>query len=1385
MKVSLGTEKGNHPTFTGFKIVKDDSGYKNAEFSYPYDSNRQDVEIEFYRLGKDNYNNYYTTDLLSDADGHTRFNVGKGINRFDMAYVFGLLDDEPFGYHYLVKDKGDNNSRVYLDAGDNIPVSGKSERVNIILPNGSVMSKGGSMKLVIPDSQNVGVVYNKDGSYKIDQDLKLRAENDVKTLWNKMGGTLAGIEKDIDDGKYDKFSRIVGLPIFARDRLSAHQYWLEEMFQISPTLGNINNYASMQRKLFAHGVNWVADGAFVNEGLQGTHFAHMLKWGMESPFYRWFRASSRQLAPWSLGIFPNDTRNVSFKLVNSPINYKQVPIGNINKEENPLYDPNRPTYIQYLDPRFVTERELADTQNIVSSYSVSSKDNVYDLHTHNDSTFPVVLEIDPKEFEKNIDALNEYNKSLPKEEKIRLKEYEGTRFVSKFYNWYVSGKHESGFETWDANPDIAKLNFVQSHTDTMDLKNLKPAERERERKRLAVANAQVQDYAVEVGRYWTKTTDDILRLYIAQNLKNIDSANPKKVFNDITDKADGKIFPVAIDKTHKQLTENEVRNVLNDDYSHKRALSYEDKNSQILEGLMNFPLESIEFENNLVSIFASPMIAKRASNFEEVELTRYEIYKNGNPNLPKEYLETYTQMEDIYKTQMSDFARKVLDKVNSSLPENSKLFEGDNVTEFGQYVLPLMLPQIAKFAIVKALAPQIEVQSKPDNGEIVYDYDALNKVCTQSLGIDIAASPKDEAMLLLERLRDGMSELKEEDVSFMQNSLLKAFEGTNAYSFKLADLIIDKTQAGLDWRIDATKDIADVEAMRTGYMNFEDTWQDIIDFWSRFARGVYKENRNSYMVPEITNEYALWAAGWGARSDKFKSADDINQKFIRETGMTSIADYGNYFYNIVKLFARSPQNGTFLETNDDGRPVTDENPNQLAWKLRDVLLNNAGKGSLKNNSLPAAVYSYTFFSNHDKPRPLHCIALDMEMFYSDFTFKSDSHRFDAYRLLNDDWFSSPEDIAKKVNNYNFNSASPMAVAMGLHLHKAFIDVLKKYEQEMGSDVFNKNYIAISKALCDLSNGRYNKKSFVADAFGVEPIDINIEMVLRQARKYYGLEMSKDFEKKYNDEVFEAAMKPAMNKMLAMTKVLAALPGMPTLFDGDDLGATGYETEMKNMYVACRQKVHNEWAEEGNPKYKKFISDFKKEIDDVMALRRKPECNALNNGAPFVLPMQDGHALGSEYKGKLPAVLQQSTDGRMTISVLNLHKQHNEYRDYKKMYDNEQDYKPLALELDSIKLNFENSGDVKDGALGIGIPGIENGTKFQNANDPNDWYTVNEVDGKYFLKHDTNNGKIVVDDTTLVLYHVPSYTKPLSFTGSVKPNSDFVVNTYASLQKCNG
>ena len=74
------------------------------------------------------------------------------------------------------------------------------------------------------------------------------------------------------------------------------------------------------------------------------------------------------------------------------------------------------------------------------------------------------------------------------------------------------------------------------------------------------------------------------------------------------------------------------------------------------------------------------------------------------------------------------------------------------------------------------------------------------------------------------------------------------------------------------------------------------------------------------------------------------------------------------------------------------------------------------------------------------------------------------------------------------------------------------------------------------------------------------------MVLKQAREVYGFYLPNLEADKYENEVFEAIMSPAMSKLLGMMKYLVALPGMPTLFDGDDVGATGYDTETKNMYL---------------------------------------------------------------------------------------------------------------------------------------------------------------------------------------------------------------------------
>ena len=125
-----------------------------------------------------------------------------------------------------------------------------------------------------------------------------------------------------------------------------------------------------------------------------------------------------------------------------------------------------------------------------------STDNVYDLHTHNDSVFPYAFEIDPKAYNDNIKRLNEYN-AAKSDNIVDIDSPLAARILSKFKNFEVEGKFESGFETWDANPDIAKLNYVFSHADTNSLKNIeKPEDKKKEMSKILRANAQVQDYAV-------------------------------------------------------------------------------------------------------------------------------------------------------------------------------------------------------------------------------------------------------------------------------------------------------------------------------------------------------------------------------------------------------------------------------------------------------------------------------------------------------------------------------------------------------------------------------------------------------------------------------------------------------------------------------------------------------------------------------------------------------------------------------------------------------------------------------------------------------------------------------------------------------------------------
>ncbi len=1369
-----GYKKGNQINFGNYAPVKSEFGYKEYEFSHPFDPERQNCYLEIYKIDKDRHNNYFTTGIAYDEDGKTRIKLGLGVNRVDLAEKYAIDDNVPFAYHYVIEDKNSKTTTVRIDMGDSINEkhkNGDSAIYNIVIPTESNVSHGGAMRLVIPDSQHVGWVYNKDGTLKFDKEIYNRGAEGVKSITNKYGGTLAGLEHGLDEGEYDNYERLISLPLFTDDDLTAHAYWNKNCFQMASSLGNINNYASFQRKMFAHGLNFVSDGAFVNEGLEGVHFKHLLKWGEDSPYLNWFRASGIKEAVVHPGVFIKNDTYTSHKVVNSPYEYTQKSNGQITWKRNKHYDSKKPTYIQYFDKRYVTKQEASDTKNFIDKYSIMSRENVYENHTHNDAVFPYKFEIDPEIYHLNIKNINEYNSSSSK--KLDLYGAKAARLVGKSENFDVEEKFESGFETWDANPDIAKLNFVFSNTDTKTLKNLKPREAKIEMEKIHQGNMMVQDYTVSAGEYWTKKTDEILRLYVAQNLKNIDDKNPKQTYKNIEELIDKKIFPK---KLLSKLSSNEVENVINGFYNNKRELSDLNKRELILQEMMNMPLDSIEFGDNLVGVLASPLISKRATTEQDIGKGRYEIFKSGNENVLKEYKQTYEFMDKIYNEELFGFVNSVLGTVDAQLENKNKLFENEEVTEFGKYVLPIIVPQITKYAIVKAFAPDIKINVNNKSGEISYDYNALKQVHLQTIGVNNPASVEDEASMVLNKLKSGLKNIDYSIGSDISKSVYKTLQGTDANSFKLADLIIDKTQSGLDWRIDATKDIADVESLRVGNNDFETTWNEVIGFWKKFTQKILSQNNNSYIVAEVTDEGQLFDDGYGGHG-KYQSKIDIIQKFLRETGITSIANYSYLFTGVYKLFTKDFEDGSSY------------NDAHFIQKFLHNKLIGDGESFLKSGSLDSLKYSYTFIGNHDKPRTLHCAALDMSLFYTDLNNPDNyEYRLKAYQLINDKYFEQIHDY--EVNNFDFSAVSPKAVAMGTMLREKFMKVLDDNKDKFPQGEFDKAFVAISKSISDLSQGKFLNNRFDPDAFGVKPIDVNIDNVLKQARVKYGLNLPGNLNKDYANLVFKAAVDPAISKLLGMMKYLVALPGMPTLFDGDDIGATGYDTKTKNIFLQGRQRIHDEWLVEKSPKYKEFIAKHKKEFDDVMKIRKMKECSALNDGGIFMLPMQTVESDNQKYY--LPTILRQSNDGKMAISVLNtagLHYDHNGY------------YSPKHLSLESLLLNI---GEVKrephgrapyyenvvmDGNMGVGITGLKEGMIFCDAKNPQNTYRVCNGNGAYYLKSTSADGRVNINDSTMILYYDPkdkhnkSNNSNIPFQGryNIEQSLNTVIKSYEQKQ----
>lgn len=1355
MEIKSNSRQPANVAFQGYQHKKTQTGAQAYHLNAMYDSSKYDCELQCFKVGYDKGTKRFFIErgCNNTMEPFYSANVPKEGVVLEPRYDLDLEDDQPFAYRMVLKEKGTEKVAGYLHEDNN-----ELDGCNLVLRNGTTVTKQGPMYLGIADTFATGYVYagfkdentgdviepNEAQKKKIAEKVR----NTNRTFGTIAGGTMAGFEAKIPELAQAGCKRLITTPLQGGANAAADKYWNENNMLTAGGLGNRNNLASLQRQAFRYGMNMVDDGTFTSEGLQGIHFQRAIKWmdneNKPDEFY-YFRMNGIKDGALGLGVVPENYKNLNCKLVNAPFDIV-LKDGNYETPNNKDYDPTKPTYLQIFDDSMVSDKQRKDKQNLIVTYDKTTPDgNKLAINTHNDTAIPYHFEVNPYEVQNNIKSLNKVNKNRDKNDKITVNSPKGTMFIGEMSGINISPKVEGGFVCWNAYTDMAKYNYFASNYDNELLSDIKDAgERAQEMDNIRTANCQLQDMAVAVARYRTKNVRNNITEYTAKTIGTIPS-NPSKAYAKISDLIDSQNPNNPKLPDDIKLSREIIKNILDDNYEMREK--FDNYDDAVLSSLMELPLDSIEFSPEVQGALSSPYISKLSPDNDHIGQTRFEAMNDSEYKVPQKYAKTYNKVNDIFKTDIKGFADRVLYEVNKNSTE--KLFDAEGeMTEYGKYLIPYVGQDIARYAVTKALMPTAKAKIIK-GGEIAYDYeDMTNRGTLSHMNIN-GDSQKDEANQIVNRLRNGVNRLGNDNVKFVADSIVKRFANTNANSLKIAEAMIDKSGYGLDWRFDAAKDVADFDSLNNKDQSFDTAWGNNIIFWGNMDKAIKAENPNSYTVAEITD---------------IDSTDQIDH-LMELTGITSEANYSYFFDGISKMF------GYDYVTGDND---VDDKDFKRTDKIEDVL------NRFVNRPLDYKRNSYTFASNHDKPRMVHCLSMDMSMFNADLTNKDDNyHRTIAYRLMNniqnDTTLNDGDNYIIKNDSAYFNNVSPKAIANGQLLRNSIEAVNKAIKKEKINAGADKNktekdyqeiYDALSKAITDVVNGNYYKNNSKTqsnrtlpdnfkttgekDGFGTKPIQDAFDIVYDQACEKYGLadKLKGDELLQYRNKVDSKATEVGRIKTRIIMRYLSALPGNPTLYAGDEFGMTGYEDKCQNTYLQNRNPIDWSVIDKNSKYYRKDIDDYRNEILDIFRVRKEDDMNkmeALNNGTVYKLDPINAYKNQSNERITCSAIMSQASNGVMNISVFNPNGiTTNPHASLDKL-------KPTDAWLDSIYLKGKNHKF-----------SLNTDTEFRNVN-PNDKaiYKVCNNGNDYYIKRIVNGKEdgILMDGNTapdgvMMLYHIP-------------------------------
>ena len=1196
----------NNVNFQGYKVVTDSVGKTMFHFTFSYDYDNKagnKLYIEFFDVGE-NLNNYGGIEPKNydNADRKQLTKEGVFVEKSKLRRAYRLVECAPDGR--VLHIFADSGNQYRFDGKEVIPNDpNKQGEFNVINVKGATSATHTQSMQIIPDStypeyKLYDYKSGKPGEIYVDKSVIEKQRWLDRSHSNMSGGNVAGVMKanrEIAEMGAD----VLNTTPFTNGGIFSHSYSNINNNAIDESKGTPEDFANFVREKFVNGTKSVYDATLTSENLKGIHFQYMLRWlyelGVDSlessqivdEFFM-FNAIPLLNMPFQYGILPkNALQYMNARYVNTP----DIPVegadGKISFVKNPQYDPDRNPQWQVYDKRYYSEAEVNDRTKILKPNDNPSSDgNVLGGKRSDQTGYAYDEGLTLKDWEEiKANMLRNQERNIPWYSTENLK-------TSRF----TVGTVTQGVDTWDNNSDLARAYNVVTAVIEQKLQQIKDKDvADNARARFQRGVKQSLSTKLESLRYNLQKEIDIVKLTYAQSAEQIKS---EKDLNRLI--AEGKMSPKV------RFTDEQIENIREGNWYKAEPWGQYDRNDTTVKALMKYPLDSINLANNTLGVLSSTYLAARGVDDDTVTKTRFELMQMGNPQVDFEHGRTYNELNNFYNNELRLLTDEVINSLNEKLPE--KLIDEDGeYTEYGEYIVNLIAPEIVKFAVLKALGKEHCDVKMLENGDLTYDYSEIkDNTSLRQLGID-AKTPKEEALKLISKLKE-VNLANNENISLLTESFMKKLEGTSVEGFRMIDAITKEFPVTI-MRLDALKDTVDWDAVRALIAGYDTTIEDLVSVIKSIVEVVKSVNENIPLVPEFTDFGELQRHIGGSR---FADQDDVIAYIMNKTGLNSEMGYSFFFDNL--------SSGNI-------------------WNLKDAFRNLIYKHD------PDYVRSLvSFIGNHDKPRMATLYALNMGIFntkdmttdYDDNSRKHNQYvREVAMKIMHkvDSLDELSPEIRDNLNNPDyFKSVNPRALAMS--------ELIRRSINEAEIDISNEEKALLYQAIADMTDGNYMghgdavknsvEREIYKQIYGARDIEHNIHSIIDQAIYLAGLNNSniaerfKDaaFREEFETKISRKALGPAMNKLAAIMEFSAALPGISTMYYGDNQGMTGYEDECRNPNLQNRNPMFDiENMPDGPMKewHKEIMAKFEK----GMQLRSAIGVDPINDGCCYELSAKGG------------------------------------------------------------------------------------------------------------------------------------------------------------------